>query len=635
MLNGTYYFREAVWSIDQEEDQPSDVAALYGTITFSGTGSYNITATLVDVGEEELESVSQTGTYSIGAGGFGFLEDPLQSGVQVRGMVANGIFIGSSTESTGFNNLFIAGQVPSPTPTASNFSGTYTMAYMNYPLDLEQSEEEGVSDAAFFEGAQFTLTPNGSGTANQGNITGYYAGNGTQGTGQASSSLKYTVANGAVVLNFPTSSAATLVAGQEYLYFSPDGNFVFGGSPDQADFMVGVKNTSGSTLSNGIWYNAGVYSDASGGSCSGYDLVSYYGAFDVASTTDIKHQRLFSSVCVGASYSSISTDTNPSTDPTETYTVGDGGTVRIGVGVPPFLGIDVALAAPSFSGPGVYLNPTGVVNYGSYAPFTSGVSPGEIITLFGSNLASASTSATSAEVSSQLPTILSGTEVLIDGQPAPLYYVSPGQIAAVVPYGVSEFTNGIATFEVKNNGAVSNIVSEFVNLTTPGAPTYPVPNGITDAAALRYDAAGDPPSIITEDNPAEPGDVVSVYVTGLGAVYPEIGDGIPGNQNITTNQIVVYIGGSAQITPSYSGLSTFPGLYQINFTVPTGLTAGDNFLEIAGPDAFTSEALIPIGSGAAVRSPQGVGAEVQNSQPKKPAKRKKPRPSQNPVVGKS
>lgn len=628
MLSGTYYFREAVWPVVASDDEPQDVYALYGQITFSGTGTYTVNAIYLDA-EQGTEQETPSGTYSIGAGGFGFLSDPLSSGVQVRGMVSNGVFIGSSTEG-GYNNLFIAALLPASAPTVSTFSGTYTMGYMNYPVN-EEAIEEG-SDAEYFESAQFTLSPNGGGTASQGAMLGYYVGNGTTQTGQASASWKYTASNGAMVLNFPTSSAATLVAGQEYLYFSPDGNFVFGGSPNQADMLIGVKNTAGSTLSNGLWYNAGVYSDASGSACDAYDLVSYYGSFDVSGGTAIKHQRLFSSVCSGL-YSYVSTDANPSADPTETYTVGDGGKVRIGVGVPPYLGMDIALAAPTFSGSGVYLAPDGVLNYGSYAPFTAGVSPGEIITLFGTNLANGSASATAAEVGTLLPTQLSGVEVLIDGVPAPLYYVTPGQIVAVVPYDVVDFTNDIATFEVKNNGAVSNVVSEFVNSTTPGAPTYPVPNGIGDAAALRYPADGSPVSIVTENNPAQPGDLVAVYVTGLGTVFPSIADGVPGNQNITANTIAADISGTP-VTLSYSGLSSYAGLYQLNFTVPTGLTAGDNYFDIAGPDSYYSEALIPIGSGGGDAVAASKGAKAQNSQAKKSRKRFSPRPSQKPVVEK-
>ncbi len=130
---------------------------------------------------------------------------------------------------------FIAGQIPSSTPTAASFSGSYQMAYVNYPSPV---------DGSFYD-AQFMLSPNGAGTASTSPMTGNYQEDST-GTltplavSQAAASFKYTAANGAIVLNFPTFStknpaSTALMTGQEYLYFSPDGNFVFGGSPSSPD----------------------------------------------------------------------------------------------------------------------------------------------------------------------------------------------------------------------------------------------------------------------------------------------------------------------------------------------------------------------------------------------------------------
>jgi hypothetical protein len=72
--------------------------------------------------------------------------------------------------------------------------------------------------------------------------------------------------------------------------------------------------------------------------------------------------------------------------------------------------------------------------------------------------------------------------------------------------------------------------------------------------------------------------------------------------------ITVYIDGSVSAAVGYSGLAPqLAGLYQINLTVPAGLTAGDHYLDIAGPDAYSSECKIAIG-GAPASSPAAVPA---------------------------
>src|SRR5579863_9277791 len=195
MLSGTYYFREAIWALNSSNP---DAYALFGTITFSGTGTYTIAnATYLDY-EQGSQPLSTSGTYSIGGGGFGFLSNPLSGGVAVRGMVSKGVFIASSTEG-GFNDVFIAAQLPSPTPTTSSFSGTYAMAYMNFPSLVNQEAYD----------AQFNLSPNGSGTLGTVAMSGVYLGSDVNGNpqtatvSQSASGVKYSVTNGAAVITFP------------------------------------------------------------------------------------------------------------------------------------------------------------------------------------------------------------------------------------------------------------------------------------------------------------------------------------------------------------------------------------------------------------------------------------------------
>jgi uncharacterized protein (TIGR03437 family) len=641
MLSGTYYFREAIWALNSSNP---DAYALFGTITFSGTGTYTIAnATYLDY-EQGSQPLSTSGTYSIGAGGFGFLSNPLSGGVAVRGMVSNGVFIASSTEG-GFNDLFIAGQLPSPTPTTSSFSGTYAMAYFNFPSQVNQEAYD----------AQFNLSPSGSGALGTVTMSGVYLGQDTSGNpqtatvSQTASGVKYSVTNGAAVITFPNYNQGApqntlLLTGQEYLYFSPDGNFVFGGAPNQVDILVGVRTSGGSapTMNSPLYYNAGIFNSAATG-----DFETYYGSFNLSNGGIIEHTRYFSAG-VGQSFDSISTGTAPITagatysDPYYNYTIGANGNYRIGFGIAAGgPGVDIAVAAPCtdpqacFTGSGVFLNPAGVLNSASYAPFTSGVAPGELLVLKGTGLApNARIGAGDIATSSTFPNTLNGVQVLIDGIAAPLYYVESTQIAAIVPYAASGFP--FATIQVNNNGSLSSIITEFVNPGAPGVFTIPA-DGVGLAAAEHLDG-----SLITEKSPAQPGESISVYLTGLGAVFPPLaGDGQPGASpafNKTVNTINAVIDGPTASTAAsvlYSGLApTLTGLYQVNLTIPSGVTAGDNYLEIdvlnsaGNPTAIAEEALIPIGSGAV----SSIRPEEQNSQTYKSTKHRNPQPLKKPIV---
>src|SRR5271168_4605386 len=52
LISGSYYFREVLWQATASSGGAlSEAAALYGNITFSGTGTYTITAQLTDLGQ--------------------------------------------------------------------------------------------------------------------------------------------------------------------------------------------------------------------------------------------------------------------------------------------------------------------------------------------------------------------------------------------------------------------------------------------------------------------------------------------------------------------------------------------------------------------------------------------------------
>jgi uncharacterized protein (TIGR03437 family) len=609
LLKGSYYFRQVLYLVGSDTGGLSEATAVYGTIVFSGTGTYTGNVTVFDSGNEIAEPDAVTGTYSIAASGYGFLSNPIVSGDLIYGLVNQaGIFVGSDTETAdGYNDLFVGAPVASPTPAASAFKGSYTIA----GIDLSSGNPDTTINY------MLQLSPDGVSNLGTGSLTAYVGEEGSSKYTQSIASVKYVASNGAMVFTLPNTASA-LITGQKFLYISPDGNFVFGGSPQGWDMFVGVRTGSGTPSFGGLYYQAGLDQNASTLASQGYaELDTYYGSLSASGGNVVNTQRLLSPFQSSVfDYTYADTYSTPSSSgaystPLMNYVVGVGG-VRIGSGIGPNLGINVAIPAPSFSGSGPYLNPTGIVNAASSAPFTAGVAPGELLTLYGTGLADSLVVAPAIP----FPITLGNVQVTINGVAAPIYYVSPTQISAIVPY---ELSAGVAQVQVITDGNPSNTVTMFTNETSVGVFSVP-PGGLGYGAVLHQNG-----QLVSPSNPAAIGETVSVYLTGLGAVSPTIADGAAGVAGATTNTITADINGTAA-TVTYSGLAPqLAGLYQMNVTIPSGVTSGDNFLDIGGTDSYTSEVLISIsGNTAAANSPV-----VRRIVPQI-AKRTTPPPKRNP-----
>jgi uncharacterized protein (TIGR03437 family) len=148
-----------------------------------------------------------------------------------------------------------------------------------------------------------------------------------------------------------------------------------------------------------------------------------------------------------------------------------------------------------------------------------------------------------------------------------------------------------AQVQVINNGTASNIVTVFVNEASPGIFSLP-PGGIGQAAVLHPDY-----TVVSPSSPAKVGEVVQVFLTGLGDVDPAVnaGSAAPTNPlSKTTNGFNVYIDG-VPATTSYIGLAPgLAGLYQINVTVPEGVTSGDVYLDVESDNFYTSQVTIRV-----------------------------------------
>ena len=243
--------------------------------------------------------------------------------------------------------------------------------------------------------------------------------------------------------------------------------------------------------------------------------------------------------------------------------------------------ITFAMAGPSLSGSGVYINPLGIVNAASIAPAVDAISPGEFIGIYGSGLGGAPTAALPP-----YPASVAGVSVMIGGLPAPVQFVSPGQLNCLVPYGL---TGSSAAITVTYNGSSSNAVTVPVAATSPGIFSIDG-SGTNDGAILHADY-----SVVSTSNPARKGEIITMYLTGLGAVTTPVADGTAAiGLNLAKAQLQVLVNGM-ESTVSYAGLSGFPGLYQINFQIPAGLAfSGQIPLAILTADAFHDQVTIAV-----------------------------------------
>ncbi len=213
------------------------------------------------------------------------------------------------------------------------------------------------------------------------------------------------------------------------------------------------------------------------------------------------------------------------------------------------------------------VNPSiaGITNAASYA--TGGVSPGEIVVLFGAAMTSGPL--LSAD-SIQLPQTLGGTQVLFDDAPAQIIYVSGGQISAVVPQSVQGKSTTKVT--VLHEGIPSAAFSVPVVAAVPGLFTLNA-QGTGLAAAVNYPDG----KINGVATPAERNGIVLLYATGF-----------------TGSDVKVKAGGQYAEVQYAGGVSwSVPGLVQLNVKLPPGVSgpAVEVVLEVGAAKSSTGVVL--------------------------------------------
>jgi uncharacterized protein (TIGR03437 family) len=187
------------------------------------------------------------------------------------------------------------------------------------------------------------------------------------------------------------------------------------------------------------------------------------------------------------------------------------------------------------------------------------LAPGEIIAIRGFAVGPPNTTFFTMDPSGRIATSYSGTQVLFDGQPAPIIYASPNQVNAIVPYEVASksFTN----IEIAYDGIKSAAWGVPVATSVPAIFTLDG-TGVGRAAALNQDNTVNDPS-----NPAPRGTFVQIYATGEGQTLPA---GVTGSITRSSG-----IAPALKVTATVGGLSAPVQWYGETPESVTGLLAAN------------------------------------------------------------
>jgi len=210
-----------------------------------------------------------------------------------------------------------------------------------------------------------------------------------------------------------------------------------------------------------------------------------------------------------------------------------------------------------------------------------GISGNGFVTILGNNFSTTSDTWDGKAAGGQLPTVLAGTQVTIGFWPCYISFISPAQINCLMyPYYPPLQSAPVEVLTASGGSMAQTQLSDtapaFFTLSIGGA-TYAI-----GTIGNSYTLIAPENSISGLDSrPAKAGDILQLYVNGLGVTSPDVPAGqVPSIPYPVSNlgDVLVMINGQlAQVL--FAGV-TSPGLYQLNVVVPDGLPLGRQLIRV-------------------------------------------------------
>jgi uncharacterized protein (TIGR03437 family) len=199
------------------------------------------------------------------------------------------------------------------------------------------------------------------------------------------------------------------------------------------------------------------------------------------------------------------------------------------------------------------------LNGASFNTIRQTVAPNTIISLFpqGGQFGAGQQSSTALP----LPTTMQALQVLLNGTPVPLYYVSPSQINLLIPNNAP--TSGNADLQVIRIDNGQTLGDTTIQMTTVAPGLFTSNGGRGQVAAINQDGTYN-----SSSNPIGRGQVLQVYGTGVGFIAGAPSDGTAvSTATPSTQTALAYING-VPCTVQYSGLAPgLVGVWQVNILI--------------------------------------------------------------------
>lgn len=206
--------------------------------------------------------------------------------------------------------------------------------------------------------------------------------------------------------------------------------------------------------------------------------------------------------------------------------------------------------------------------------FSPGLAPNTWSVVFGRDLSAETRDWTSAVQGTQLPTTLGGVSVTVNNLPAPVFFISPGQINFLPP---NDIGTGDMTVVVRNTQGTSDPFTVRAATVKPAfyAPFAQNNRFFVTAVSLTGELVGTRGSDPRVTRAARPGEILLIFGTGFGPTNPVVPvDRVVVGAPLVTTPVRIRFG---DVVANVAGAGNLVavGLYQFNVTVPETLANGE------------------------------------------------------------